>query len=137
MNETLAEMIQRHEGVRRIPYLDSLGIFTVGYGHNMQRPLSQAVIDQIFSEDLQEAINECVHAFPWFADLTDARKNAMVDLCFNLGLTRLLKFQHFLTAMAAGQYETAANELLDSLWARQVKHRALELATLIRGTEEV
>ena len=103
MNETLAEMIQRHEGVRRIPYLDSLGIFTVGYGHNMQRPLSQAVIDQIFSEDLQEAINECVHAFPWFADLTDARKNAMVDLCFNLGLPRLLKFQHFLTAMEIGR----------------------------------
>ena len=137
MNESLDDMIQRHEGCRHLPYQDSLGVWTVGYGHNLEQPLSHAAVLQIFQDDLNEAINNCLHAFPWFAELTTARANALVDMCFNLGLSRLQKFVKFLAAMERGDYDTAANEMLDSLWAKQVKGRALELATLIRGSEDV
>ena len=130
---TLDEMIQRHEGIRDVPYIDSLGVQTIGIGHNLHKPLSHAAIMQIFQDDLNDAINDCMHAFPWFHDLTEPRKHVLVDMCFNLGLSGLQKFVKFLAAMAIGDYETAANELLNSLWARQVKGRALELANLMRG----
>lgn len=135
--ETLEEMIQRHEGYNPKPYQDTLGVWTVGYGHNLNKPLSHAACVQIFQDDLADAQTDCLHAFHWFADLTDARQYAMIDLCFNLGLTRLQKFVKFLAAMQAGDYETAAHELLNSVWASQVKGRANDLAFLIRGADVV
>ena len=52
---------------------------------------------------------------------------------FNLGYDRLSKFKKFLYALKKGLYEDAANEMLDSLWAKQVGNRATQLAALMRG----
>lgn len=137
MSETLEEMIERHEGCRLLPYIDSVGVQTIGIGHNLHKPLTYAAVRQIFRDDLNDATNECLHAFPWFADLTEPRQWVLIDMCFNLGLTKLLQFKRFLLACERGDYDTAANEMLDSLWRKQVKSRALELAALMRGTESV
>lgn len=134
----LKASLVKHEGTMPRPYLDSVGVWTVGIGHNMNRPLSAAAIDQIYLDDVTEAFNECLHAFPWFADLTDTRQRVMVELVFNLGLGRLLGFPKFLVAMNAGNYETAADELLNSKWASQVKStRAHDLASWIWGSIDV
>ena len=135
--ETLDEMLKRHEGRSPIPYRDSVGVWTVGYGHNMGKPLSEAALQQIFADDLREAQHEVVQAFPWYADLTQPRQWVLVDMCFNLGLTRLQGFKKFLAAMERGDYETARTEMLDSVWRTQVKGRAVELANLIYGPEQV
>lgn len=137
MSETYEAMLQRHEGYRTKLYVDSLGVETIGYGHNLHKPLSKRVIDLMFQEDVADAKNECLHAFPWFSELSEARQWVLINMCFNMGLPRLLGFKKFLQAMALGDYDTAANEMLDSLWAKQTKGRALELAQLIRGAEQV
>lgn len=134
--ETLEQMIERHEGYRATPYIDSVGVQTIGIGHNLHKPLSRTAIIQILRDDLADAVNDCLHAFPWYADLSEPRQRAIVNMCFNLGLPKLQKFTKFLQAMELGNYDTAANEMLDSLWAKQVKGRARELADLIRGTVE-
>jgi len=54
-------------------------------------------------------------------------------MCFNLGLSRLLKFEKMLLALETGDYEVAATEALDSLWACQVGTRADRVAELFRG----
>ena len=135
-DETLEEMIERHEGCRLSPYIDSVGVQTIGVGHNLHKPFPMNVIRLLRDEDIKEARNECLHAFPWFAELTEPRQWALIDMCFNMGLPRLLGFQKFLKAMSLGDYETAAREMLDSLWSKQTKGRALELATMIRGSVE-
>lgn len=137
MLETLEQMIERHEGYCSTPYQDSLGILTIGIGHNLSKPLSRAAVMQIFRDDIADTINDCVHAFPWFNELNEPRRKAMINLCFNLGLPKLLKFKKFLAAMELGNYETAANELVDSLWYKQVKSRGPEIVGLIRGSAEV
>jgi lysozyme len=53
-------------------------------------------------------------------------------MCFNLGMTRLLGFKNALGCMAEANYEQAAVEFLDSLWAAQVGNRADEVAEMIR-----
>ncbi len=136
-NETLEQMIERHEGCRYRYYLDSEGIPTIGIGHNLLQPISREAVEQIFRDDLKSVWNDCVHAFPWFADLTERRQWAVVDMCFNLGLTRLLGFKKFLAAMSLGDYDAARAEMLDSLWAKQVKKRALDLASMIAGSEQI
>ena len=132
-DETLEAMIERHEGYRTTPYIDSLRVQTIGIGHNLHKPLTRAAIEHILRDDIADATNDCLHAFPWFTELTQARRYAMIDLCFNLGLTKLLGFRQFLDAMSLGDYEKAATELQDSLWFKQVKSRGPELVGMIRG----
>ena len=146
--ETLEEMISRHEGECAVPYDDATGkplkpgdtlqgYLTLGKGHNCAKPISARAIEVIFMDDLNEAINDVTHAFPWFHDLTTTRQRVIIDMCFNLGLPRLQKFVEFLKACELGDYETAANEILDSLAAKQAKSRYLELANMMRGSEPV
>ena len=64
-------------------------------------------------------------------NLQDARQRVCINMCFNLGLTRLLGFKKFLAAMAAGDWETAGVEMLDSKWSRQVGARSTRLKDLL------
>ena len=132
--ESHEDMLIRHEGIRSTPYIDSVGVQTIGIGHNLHKPLSHAAIMQIFRDDLADARNDCLHAFPWFSDLDEDRQGVLVNMCFNLGLTRLQGFYKFLGAVERGDYATATTEMLDSLWSKQVKGRARELAALMQGS---
>jgi lysozyme len=134
--DDLKKMLIRHEGVRDRLYYDTQGIPTIGCGHNLTVPISNKAIQQIFEDDVADAYNDCLHAFPWFAELTEPRQWVLINMRFNLGLHRLQGFTKMLKALASEDYDTAANEMLASLWAKQVKSRALELATLMRGDHE-
>ena len=70
-------------------------------------------------------------AFPWFHRLSEARQRVLVNMCFNLGLSRLMGFKKFLTAVEAGEWETAGVEMLDSKWAEQVGPRSTRLRDLL------
>ena len=85
--------------------------------------------------DIERVQNELGRSFPWFADLDEARRDAMIDIAFNLGLTRLRSFVNALEAMAHGQYDAAANEFMDSRWSQQVGNRAVEVTEMIRTGE--
>ena len=73
--------------------------------------------------------------YPWFAGLNNARSDAMIDISFNLGQTRLRGFRKALEAMESGDWEEAGKQFLDSRWADQVGNRATELTEIIRTGE--
>lgn len=50
--ESFEDMLIRHEGMRATPYIDSVGVQTIGIGHNLHKPLSHAAILQIFKDDV-------------------------------------------------------------------------------------
>ncbi|WP_298769867.1 hypothetical protein [uncultured Shewanella sp.] len=64
--------------------------------------------------------------------LDEIRKVVLCDMAFNLGITGLLKFKRMLKAIELGNYQVAADEMLQSKWARQVGQRATELADIMR-----
>lgn len=132
----LAAQLRRHEGVRAKPYTDTVGKLTIGVGRNLtDRGLSHDEVDVLLANDLELAQQECERSFAWYAALDSVRQAALVNLCFNLGLPRLLGFRHALAAMAAGDFALAADEFADSRWARQVGDRAVELCGQIRSGE--
>ena len=138
MRGTLVQQIQRHEGLRLKPYYCTAGKLTIGYGRNLEEVgITAHEAEILLTGDLLRCEDDCLHAFPWFADLSDDRKDVILNMCFNLGLAGLKKFAKFLQAVELGNYDTAADEMLDSLWSRQVKSRALELAGMMRGPENV
>lgn len=137
----LIEMLKRHEGVETHAYECSAGKVTVGVGRNIDQRggmgLSPDEIDYLLENDIERVIKELAKEYPWFSDLDDVRKDAMIDIGFNLGATRLRGFKRALSAMESGDYKVAATEFLDSRWAKQVGGRALELSDLIKTGEYV
>lgn len=132
----LAEQLQRHEGVRLKPYQDTAGKWTIGCGRNLSdRGISEEESDYLQGNDMNAAEDDCLRTFPWFRDLDSVRQAALVNLCFNLGLTRLLGFVRMLTAMSLHRYEDAADEVLDSVAARKAPGRYAELAGMVRSGE--
>lgn len=132
------QQLKDDEGLRLKPYRCSAGKLTIGYGRNLDdNGISKAEAEYLLDGDIRDAENACLHAFPWFADLSEERQDVLVNMCFNLGMTRLLRFTRFLKAMSLGAYETAAHEMMNSNWAEQVGDRAKRLAQVMRGSESV
>ena len=131
----LVRMLRRHEGVKHFAYRDHLGNTTIGVGRCLEPGaglgLSDAEIDMLLENDIDRVTVELESLFAWFVELNDARRDAMIDICFNLGLPGLLKFRNALAAIRAGDWELAAIEFLDSRWRAQVGNRAVELAAMI------
>ena len=137
--EKLIDMLKRHEGVETHAYECSEGKVTVGVGRNIDQKggmgLSEDEIDYLLQNDVERVIKELSSEYPWFNSLDDVRKDAIIDIAFNLGATRLRGFRRALTAMEAGDYTEASTEFLDSRWAKQVGGRALELTDMIASGE--
>ena len=134
MTEKLLEMLKRHEGVRSHVYLCSAGYETIGVGRNISKSgmgLSDDEVDYLLENDIVRVIKELSSEYPWFRGLDDVRKDAIIDISFNLGATRLRGFKRALAAMEVADYTTAAKEFLDSKWSRDVKGRATELCYMI------
>ena len=142
--EDLIEMLKRHEGEvvtngRHVIYKCSAGYWTLGIGRNVDPNgglgLSEDEVNYLLEKDIERVIKELSLAYRWFNDLDDVRKDAMIDISFNLGATRLRKFVLALDAMEKADYKSASEEFLDSDWSRTVKGRSLELASMIATGE--
>ena len=136
----LVEMIKRHEGVKSKVYLCSAGYETIGVGRNISESglgLSDDEIDYLLQNDIQRVKEELKDTYFWFGALSEARQDAMIDICFNLGLTRLRGFVKALEAMSREQFDVAADEFIDSKWAHQVGTRAIRVTEMIRSGEYI
>lgn len=124
-------MIKRHEGYSNNVYIDSVGVPTGGYGHAFHEgsKLPDIVWEQIFDYDYLQAVKD----YDSLGLLLDpVRKAVIIDMLFNLGLTKLLKFKKMLKALRSGDWEKAAYEMQDSDWYGQVRTRAVRLVRMMR-----
>ena len=132
----LIEQLKRHEGVRTHAYQCTANMTTVGVGRNIDEDgglgLSIDEIEFLLANDIRRCKQELI-ALPWFPEIDSVRQDALINLCFNLGMTRVLGFKNALTAMSVGDYDLAADEFMDSRWAKQVGSRANEVCEMIRS----
>ena len=138
MSEQLREMLRRHEGVRNFVYMCSEGYETIGVGRNIAESglgLSDDEVDYLLDNDIKRVKDELTDEYYWFGGLNDARQEAMIDISFNLGQTRLRGFKKALDAMASEDFDIAADEFMDSRWSEQVGNRAIEVTEMIRTGE--
>jgi lysozyme len=138
MQQKYKQMTKNFEGLRLRPYRCSANKLTIGYGRNLEDVgISKSEADMMFERDFSQAMNDVVRLLKEYKvnydDVIEQRFYALTDMMFNLGYNNLSKFKKMLTAFSKGDYETAANEMLNSLWATQVGSRATQLAALMRG----
>ena len=130
--ELLRDELTRDEGKVLSPYRDSVGKLTIGIGHNLDdKPLSERAVQVIFEDDLADAMAYLDQKLPWWRTLSDARRRVLVNMTFNMQ-GKLLGFVRALAAMKAGDFEEAANQMHNSMWAGQVGQRATRLCEMMR-----
>ncbi len=134
MNETdFKNWIKKCEGYNNKPYFDIVGKTTIGWGRNLSdNGISMDEAELLFHNDLKRALSD-VAPYAWFQDSPEHTQAALVNMSFNMGLTRLLGFKRMIAALNAKNYTLAAREALDSKWASQVGRRATDVALMMIG----
>ena len=134
MNRLTKQLI-RDEGLKLKPYTDTVGKLTIGVGRNLEdNGISEAEAIHMLQNDINTSERE-LSRYSWFMQLDPIRRDAIINMHFNLGLPRLLTFRSMIAALDDGNYTKAANEALDSKWAQQVGERATRIAKQIKTGE--
>ena len=130
--QELKKWLIEHEGMSLKPYKCPNGKITIGVGRNLEsNGLSLDECNYLLENDIARCRRE-LDVYWWFIILNENRKNALLNMCFNLGLTKLLTFKKMIVALEQKNYDRAAIEALDSRWAKQVKGRAVYIAEVIK-----
>ena len=132
----LTDQLKRDEGLRLLPYVDTVGKISIGYGRNLtDNGINQLEADAMLRQDVQRTWNDLIHAFPDVESLDSVRQSVLGNMAFNLGVSRLSKFVGMWDAVQRGDFQTAASEMLNSEWAKQVGARATRLAASMASGE--
>jgi len=134
----LKRMIKKHEGKRLEVYNDTVGKPTIGYGHlikpgeDFSNGITDEEADKLFNKDFAYHA-EKAKLVAGYNKASIKQKHALIDLTFNMGPGWDKGFPEFSKAANAGNWEKAADELVDSKWYTQVGDRAKTIVSMIRG----
>lgn len=128
--------LKEHEGLVLKPYKCPVGKLTIGYGHNLEdNGLTKTACEYILFEDIKEAKRNLYAVFTkdFFDTLKDNQKIALIDMMFNLGLSKFLTFKKFIKAVKERNWDKASVEMIHSKAYTQAKRRYQLLAEQILG----
>ena len=147
---TMEETIKRltfHEGLSLMPYVCPAGYLSIGVGRNLiTNPLTSEEMKVVgdwthgitknaanflLQNDIRRVYEACKKNIPCWKILDNERQYALLDMAFNMGIFRLLKFRKMLEDIEIGDYRGAAKECLNSKYAKDVGQRAKRIAKTI------
>lgn len=130
--DQLRKSIKKHEGLRLELYRCPAGKLTIGYGHNIEdNGITPEMAEFILDCDIDQAVSDAV---TWLGDpgawqaMNEERQAVIIEMLFNMGLTRMRTFKKMRKAVVLERFNVAAFEMVHSLWFRRVGARALALA---------
>lgn len=123
--------IKKCEGLDLHGYVDTRGHLTIGWGRCLENGISLDEAELMFNNDYDLAKQQ-LNKQDWFNIQPDGIKSALINMNFNLGIEKLLEFKGMIYALKDKNYELAAQEALNSEWAKQVHHRANDVAEMIK-----
>ena len=130
---TLKGLIIKHEGLRLKPYRCSAGKLTIGVGRNLDDVgITREEAEILLNGDIERSAHDAMTIFPRFFTYSDNRQNAIIDMLFNLGKSRFMKFKKMIKAIYLCDWEEASLQAKDSRWYKQVGVRAGEDVVMLR-----
>ena len=144
--EQLRKEIEADEGCRYDIYLDHLGYPTFGIGHlitendpeygwEVGASIDTVRVHEAFESDIEGVLSDCSKLYSDFDDLPEEAQRIIANMMFNMGLTRLSKFKGMKRGVDAQDWNSAADEMVDSRWYDQVTNRADRLVERMRNIE--
>lgn len=141
-------LLRQEEGTEYKPYIDSLGYPSTGVGFKLGpkgAPLSHytfTLTDPVIDAWLQSNVDvvqadmaENSEIFSALRACNYPRQDILTSMAYQMGVAGLADFHHCLAAVAAGDFDKAAEEMLDSTWANQTPERAQREAAVMRSGE--
>jgi GH24 family phage-related lysozyme (muramidase) len=148
------QQLEEHECVRTSVYTDTKNHPSIGVGFYLDRSdarsaleavgadydkiranqdqLNQSQVNQLLDADIQTATTTARNFYSGYDQLDPTRQRVQTDMAFNMGGNTLGQFKNFQDALQQGDYDSAAQHMLDSQWAKQVGNRATSLAEQMR-----
>ncbi len=130
----LIESLKLHEGFRSYAYQDSRGYWTIGYGTLIDQRDGGITTDEaamLLANRLNAKIEALDTDIPWWRLLNDARQNVLAEMAYQMGVEGLLGFRKMLAYLKTSQFAEAAQEGLNSDWAKQTPERAKALIQIL------
>lgn len=126
--EKLINQLKRHEGLRIKPYKCTANKTSIGYGRNLDdNGISIYEAEMLLQNDVNHILRQ-LETVIWYMLLDDVRKAVIVNMAYNMGIQGMLGFKKMIAAIQKQDWETAAKEMLDSDYGRELKTRATELS---------
>lgn len=132
---TLTQELMRDEGVKLKPYRCTAGKLTIGVGRNIEdNGISNEEAAFMLKADIKNCERDLDILLPGWKNFSDTRQRVLLNMVFNMGRSRLSGFTKFLACLKMNDFTGAADQMMDSLWAKQVGQRAARLRDmLLRG----
>ena len=127
--KALIERIGVNEGFRSKPYQCSEGVWTIGHGLTW---ITEEESLSILSGRISQLHLKLSDDLDWYEDMPPEVQGVIVEMCFQMGFAGFCKFKKAIANMKDHNWKDAADEMLDSLWARQTSNRANRLADIVR-----
>ncbi len=144
----LREMLIRHEGWRNKPYFCPAGARTIGVGWNMDAhklpddiascrhvtgEITDEMVGRLLDISIGIAVDDCHSLYAKYDEFSEVRKAALADFMFNVGINTAFKFTHMRAAIAAQDWNLAADSMVQSAWYSQVGDRSAEIVGMVRA----
>jgi lysozyme len=140
-------MLKSEEGFRSAPYVGNRGYVHIGYGYKLHKDtgldpdsfsieISEKVASLMLDTKVEKIESKLSHGRygKTFKRQTQARKDVLISMAYQMGYSGLMSFTNMWSALEADNMAKAAIEALDSLWAIQTPERAQRHAlTLLIG----
>lgn len=132
----ITRLLRGDEGEVLTAYKDHLGYLTIGVGRLIDKAKGGGITAEesayLLANDIMRKSQELDRRLPWWTGLSDARRGVILSMAFQMGVDGLLKFVNTLAAVKAGQYDRAADGMLQSMWAKQTPERAKRMSEQMR-----
>ena len=139
------KLVKEAEGFEPHEYRCTAKKLTQGYGRNLEvHPLSDeekaelnedgSVSKEVAEKWALKELNECEYKLSQniiYQKQTEVRKAVLLDMCFNIGYSGLMKFKKMWFALGDRDYTTASREMKDSSWYVQVGTRGKRNVTIM------
>ena len=138
--QRLEAQVCRDEGFRAAPYLDTVGVATIGYGSIRingrpvtldDTPVSEPTAREMMRSELYESCINAQKMFTRFDRMSHVRQECLVNMAYNLGPTRLRGFKKLIAAAESMNYSEMAVQAKDSKWFDQVGQRAIRICNAL------
>ena len=127
----LKALLIQQEDLKLFPYTDTTGNITIGVGRNLSaRGVSQPEALGMLDDDILWFTSKIVESLPWASQLSDNRFCGVISIAFNIGLHGLLECNTLLNYLEAGHWQSAHDDCLGLLAAKQAPARYTQIANI-------
>ena len=128
----VAKRLKKDEGFSEFPYRCTSGALSIGYGFNLDAGMTKEEASALLEIKMIRMIEALHKERPWLDEMMPSAICGIWNLTYQVGVNGILKFEKMWNCLASHDYHGAADEALDSRWAKQTPLRAKRVAAMLR-----